>query len=206
MQAAANLHADTLYTTDFRATPFGNAMRTAAQVIASKAGVAAVQGLAERLRHARSQPGTQARLLKDLADGLAALKSARSSRSAAGTDPGPDLRRVRPPAAGEPDRGTDHGTASAHFLLGGRVQGGLYGEPPALDRLDGNGQPPFAVDFRAVYATVLERWWGVDASRALRGRYAACRSARRPDAALEAPFHAGLTRVSAGVRAYKSGS
>jgi uncharacterized protein (DUF1501 family) len=62
-------------------------------------------------------------------------------------------------------------TASAHFLLGGRVRGGLYGLPPALDRLDGNGNPPFAVDFRDLYATVLGRWWGLDATVALNGRF-----------------------------------
>ncbi|HSE02223.1 MAG TPA: DUF1501 domain-containing protein, partial [Burkholderiales bacterium] len=68
--------------------------------------------------------------------------------------------------------GTDHGTASAHFLLGGRVKGGLYGMPPALSRLDGNGNLPFAVDFRDLYATVLERWWSVDSARALKARFA----------------------------------
>ncbi|MGH8650349.1 MAG: DUF1501 domain-containing protein, partial [Burkholderiales bacterium] len=68
--------------------------------------------------------------------------------------------------------GTDHGTASAHFLLGGRVKGGLYGMPPALSRLDGNGNLPFAVDFRDLYATVLERWWGADSTRALKARFA----------------------------------
>lgn len=68
--------------------------------------------------------------------------------------------------------GTDHGTANALFVLGGRVRGGLYGLPPGLARFDGNGNPPFAVDFRDLYATVLERWWGVDAARALNGRFA----------------------------------
>ena len=68
--------------------------------------------------------------------------------------------------------GTDHGTANAHFLFGGRVKGGLYGLPPALGRLDGNGNLPFAVDFRDLYATVLGEWWGLDASRALNGRFA----------------------------------
>ena len=42
---------------------------------------------------------------------------------------------------------------------------------PALDRLDGNGNLPFSVDFRDIYATVLQRWWGTDSSAALRGRF-----------------------------------
>jgi uncharacterized protein (DUF1501 family) len=67
--------------------------------------------------------------------------------------------------------GTDHGTAAPHFVLGGRVRGGLYGEVPRLDRLDGNGNPPFSVDFRSLYATALERWWGVPSAKVLDGPY-----------------------------------
>jgi uncharacterized protein (DUF1501 family) len=59
--------------------------------------------------------------------------------------------------------GTDHGTAAPHFVLGGRVKGGIFGAPPALDRLDGNGNLPFETDFRSLYATVGERWWGFPA-------------------------------------------
>jgi uncharacterized protein (DUF1501 family) len=66
--------------------------------------------------------------------------------------------------------GTDHGTANAHFALGGRVKGGLYGEAPRLDRLEG-GNLGHAVDFRSVYATVLERWWGVPAAGPLGGQF-----------------------------------
>jgi len=69
--------------------------------------------------------------------------------------------------------GTDHGTASAHFVLGGRVRGGRYGAPPELALLDGSDNLSFAVDFRDLYATVLERWWGVHAPGALNGRFAA---------------------------------
>ena len=67
---------------------------------------------------------------------------------------------------------SDHGTANSHFVLGGRVKGGLFGLPPALSRLDGSGNMPFVVDFRQLYATVLERWWGVDSDRPLSGRFA----------------------------------
>ena len=68
--------------------------------------------------------------------------------------------------------GTDHGTANVHFALGGRIAGGLYGEAPNLRELGGDGNPGYAIDFRAVYATVLEQWWNVDSRNALRGRFA----------------------------------
>ena len=68
--------------------------------------------------------------------------------------------------------GTDHGTAAAHFVAGGLVRGGLYGQPPRLDRLE-NGNLQHGVDFRSLYATALERWWGVGAQALLGGRFPA---------------------------------
>ena len=68
--------------------------------------------------------------------------------------------------------GTDHGTAAVHFALGGTVRGGLYGAPSRLDRLDGNGNLEHAIDFRSLYATALEKWWGLDSRGVLGGRFA----------------------------------
>jgi uncharacterized protein (DUF1501 family) len=59
--------------------------------------------------------------------------------------------------------GTDHGTANAHFLLGGGVQGGFYGTYPSLTDLD-NGNLKFTTDYRQLYSTVGTSWWGVPAS------------------------------------------
>ena len=69
--------------------------------------------------------------------------------------------------------GMDHGTAAPHFVLGGRVRGGLYGEAPKLDRLDGNGNLPLSLDYRSLYAKVLERWWGVSSATVLGAHYPA---------------------------------
>jgi uncharacterized protein (DUF1501 family) len=52
------------------------------------------------------------------------------------------------------------------------VRGGLHGAEPALDRLDANGNLAHAVDFRAYYATFLERWWGMDSRAVLGARFA----------------------------------
>ena len=68
-------------------------------------------------------------------------------------------------------QGTDHGTAEPLFVLGSKVRGGLYGQQPSLADLD-NGDLRFGVDFRAVYATVLERWLGASAGGVLGGEWA----------------------------------
>lgn len=55
--------------------------------------------------------------------------------------------------------GTDHGTASAQFVIGGGVQGGIYGEAPDLSRVDSNGNVAHTTDYRQVYATLAQRVW-----------------------------------------------
>ena len=173
VQAAEGLRGDYVFRSEFPRTAFGSAVRTAAQVISSRAGVAVVRLSLNGFDTHSNQAGTHTRLLQTLAEGMAALKQALielkrwdSTLVATYSEFG---RRPRENLSG----GTDHGTSSVHFLTGGRVRGGLYGMPPALDRLDGNGNLPFAVDFRAIYATVLERWWGVDATAPLKGRFPA---------------------------------
>lgn len=67
--------------------------------------------------------------------------------------------------------GTDHGVAGPMLLAGDPVSGGLFGRHPSLTDLDGNGDLRMQVDFRAVYATVLEDWMGVDAAKVLGRRF-----------------------------------
>jgi uncharacterized protein (DUF1501 family) len=71
-------------------------------------------------------------------------------------------RRLAENASG----GTDHGTAAPVFLLGKPARGGLYGPHPDLENLD-DGDPAFAIDFRRVYATVLDGWLDVPAEAVL---------------------------------------
>lgn len=67
-------------------------------------------------------------------------------------------------------RGTDHGAAAPVFLAGGGVRAGLHGEHPSLTDLD-QGALKHHVDFRELYATVLERWLGLDAVAVLGGAF-----------------------------------
>jgi uncharacterized protein (DUF1501 family) len=171
VQARGHLAQERAFETEFPASAFGNAVKTACQVIANPSGVAAVRLTLTGFDTHTNQPGTQARLLAELAGGLAALKSALIefgrwnetlvlTYAEFGRRPKENL-----------SLGTDHGTANVHLALGGRVAGGLYGEAPGLTRLSSDGNPQHALDFRDVYATVLERWWNVDSRNALSGRF-----------------------------------
>ncbi|MEE9352586.1 MAG: DUF1501 domain-containing protein, partial [Thiotrichaceae bacterium] len=57
--------------------------------------------------------------------------------------------------------GTDHGTAAPQLVMGGKVKGGqLYGDRADLQNLDSEGDLNYSTDFRAIYATVAQSWWG----------------------------------------------
>ena len=57
--------------------------------------------------------------------------------------------------------GTEHGDAGVLFVMGGRVRAGLLGEPADLGRVTRGGLDA-TVDFRDIYADVLQRWLGID--------------------------------------------
>jgi uncharacterized protein (DUF1501 family) len=169
--SAERLHAGKAFSTGFPAGAFGSRIATAAQLAANPAGIAVVRLSLDGFDTHAYQLGTHQNLLRQLGEGLGALRDAlveagRWDATVVATY-AEFGRRPRENHTG----GTDHGTANVHFVMGGRVRGGLYGAPPALDRLDGGGNLPFAVDFRAYYATFLERHWGVESARVLGGRF-----------------------------------
>ena len=61
-------------------------------------------------------------------------------------------------------RGTDHGAAAPHFVMGGRVKGGLWGTHPDLGQLD-NDDLRFTMDYRSLYDNVLGEWFGIRDNR-----------------------------------------
>lgn len=67
--------------------------------------------------------------------------------------------------------GTDHGTASTLLAIGQQVKGGLYGEHSSLTDLTRHGNLKPTVDYRSVYASVLDSWLDADSSEVLNGSY-----------------------------------
>lgn len=63
-------------------------------------------------------------------------------------------------------RGTDHGAAAPMLLVGGRVKAGVVGKHPSLTDLP-IGNLKHGVDFRQVYATLLDSWLGVSSKEVL---------------------------------------
>jgi uncharacterized protein (DUF1501 family) len=76
-------------------------------------------------------------------------------------------RRVR-----DNGSGTDHGAGGVAFAIGDMVKGGQYSEYPsrkAEDLTQGDLAP--TLDFRGLYATILEDWMGVDAKPIVKGTF-----------------------------------
>ena len=74
--------------------------------------------------------------------------------------------------------GTDHGAASVMMVMGGKVSGGLYGTAPVLNMdpknptLENNaGDVHYEIDFRSVYARVIDGWLGADSQSILGGDF-----------------------------------
>jgi uncharacterized protein (DUF1501 family) len=105
-----------------------------------------------------NQKNQQERLLKQYADGMQALV-----KDLQGNGLFKDTlimtfsefgRRVQQNAS----NGTDHGTANNLFLIGENLRKpGFYNPAPDLSQLD-NGDLIYQVDFRNIYATILDQW------------------------------------------------
>jgi|ERR1051326_2732025 uncharacterized protein (DUF1501 family) len=106
-----------------------------------------------------NQVGAHERLLKELGD---SVKSFVADLKAQG-----NLSRVLVMTFSEFGRrvaenassGTDHGAAAPMFVIGNKIKAGLLGEYPSLAPSDlFQGDLKYNVDFRSVYAAVLEGW------------------------------------------------
>ncbi|HEY4135305.1 MAG TPA: DUF1501 domain-containing protein [Alphaproteobacteria bacterium] len=144
----------------FPSTAFGNELKTAAQLIVADAGVPVLKVSLGSFDTHVNQRGQHDNLLRQLAEGLAAFREAMLV-----TGHWNDVlmltysefgRRANENAS----KGTDHGTAAPHLLLGGRIKGGFHGAQPNLEDLEA-GDLKFSTDYRAVYATVARDWWGL---------------------------------------------
>ncbi|KFF20211.1 DUF1501 domain-containing protein [Flavobacterium hydatis] len=60
--------------------------------------------------------------------------------------------------------GTDHGTAAPMFIIGGNNKGTILGKNPDLSNLD-NGDLKYEIDFRSVYASLLQQKMSFDYSK-----------------------------------------
>ena len=167
--------------TAFPSDPFGEAMRATVELAAADAAIPVIHvtlnGLDGDKHHSVDchwkQLDYHGDALRRLAEGLAALRLGlqeigRWDETLVATY---DEFGRSPVENG--DLGTHHGLATTHFLMGGRVQGGLHGEAPPVERVHLVGGPAPSTDMRQVWTTVAQRWWNLDAAGLFDRRYVA---------------------------------
>ncbi len=150
--------------------PLGDRLRTVAQLLKTGLGARVFYTVQPGYDTHAGQLETHGRLLQILSsalkaffDDLAAAKLADRVLVLAFSEFG---RRV----AENSSAGTDHGTAGLVLLAGQGVHGGIHGKVPSLTDLP-DGDPRWSIDFRRIYATVLEDWLGLSAEAALGGQF-----------------------------------
>lgn len=118
-----------------------------------------------------NQAAAHASLLQELGDAMLAFTNDLAQRGHAERTATFSFsefgRRVRENAS----RGTDHGTAAPVFIGGGALKPGLLNAHPSLTDLE-EGDLKFAIDYRQVYATLLEKWLGIESQTILGGSFA----------------------------------
>ncbi|MCB1154810.1 DUF1501 domain-containing protein [bacterium] len=146
--------------TTFPATPLGQQMHNAARLIADEIPVAVIKVTHVGFDTHIDQRRRHDVLLAQFAEAIAAFRSAMIETGHWQRTLVMTYSEFGRRVAQNGNNGTDHGTAAPHFIFGGRVLGGIYGEQPGLLRLDGEDMS-HTVDFRRMYATVAQRWWGI---------------------------------------------
>ncbi len=148
--------------TEFPEDAFGQQMEIASRLIVSSSPVPVIKTAIKGFDTHAGQSVDHPELLASLANGLAAFVQTVKAKG--------HWDRVlvmtysefgRRPKENDSD-GTDHGTSAPHFLMGGRVRGGFYGEQPPLDDLVARNLK-HRLHFRSLYATAAREWWGLKA-------------------------------------------
>ncbi len=106
-----------------------------------------------------NQIGTHARLLRDVATSVRAFNEDLRAQKNADRVVMLAFSEFGRRTAENGSQGTDHGAAAPMFLFGEKLKGGLHGDAPDLKNLL-DGDVRHHIDFRQVYASVLEQWLG----------------------------------------------
>jgi len=153
-------------------TPFGRDLRQIAELITADTDTQVYYVSLTGFDTHANQKNVQARLLQQYADGIRALvKDLKRNDLLKDTlimtfsEFG---RRVQQNAS----NGTDHGTANNLFLIGEQLQKpGFFNAAPDLSTLD-DGDLLYQVDFRNIYATILDKWLDSSAPQILKQQFA----------------------------------
>lgn len=152
--------------TQFPEHDFGQTVKTAIETLAKNGHIGAMRLTLPGFDTHINQLDDQTDLLRQLAEGIAALQSGLQELGRWNDTVVMTYAEFGRRVAENLSAGTDHGTANVHFVAGGAVKGGLYGKAPDLGDLDA-GNLKYAVDFHSLYASMAAWCWGDKARKAV---------------------------------------
>lgn len=150
---------------DYPGGPLSEQLAIAARLIGANAGIRVIYVMLGGFDTHTGQKGNHDALMNQIDESVAAFQADLERRGAAESTlvcTTSEFGR-RPKENGS---GTDHGTASV-AMLWGPVKPGVHGQPPSLTDFDGDDNFKPTVSLEEYYATLAERWLGVDAASVL---------------------------------------
>jgi len=163
-------------TADYPNSEFGKGLKTIAELIVSGCDTRVYYiSLGSFDTHVNQHPQQQ-RLFTQLGDGLKTFSEDLQKNNRFQDVTVMTFSEFGRRVAQNASQGTDHGTANCMFLLSGALhQKGVLNPAPDLSHLDQAnpelGDLIYQVDFRDVYATLLNKWLGTDDHGILGGSY-----------------------------------
>jgi uncharacterized protein (DUF1501 family) len=143
-----------------------NHLKLAAQLIDADIGTRIFYMSIEGFDTHANQLATHANLLRQLSEAMAAFFKDMAERGQKDRILMMTFSEFGRRAAENGSRGTDHGSAAPMLLVGGKVKSGVVGEHPSLTQLE-LGNLKHGIDFRQVYAAILDQWLGVPSKEVL---------------------------------------
>lgn len=151
---------------DYANTRFATSMKLIAQMIAGKLPTKVYYAHITGFDTHAAQRGVHGNLLQQLAEGVSAFYRDLEAQGNADRVVVLAFSEFGRRVAENGSAGTDHGTAAPMFIFGKPLKAGFYGQHPSLTDLT-EGDLKHSIDFRSVYATVLDQWLGTDPQKIL---------------------------------------
>jgi len=151
---------------DYPNTRFAYSMKLIAQMIAGRLPTKVYYANISGFDTHAGQQGVHDRLLEELSTGVEAFYRDLEAQGNADRVLVMAFSEFGRRVAENGSAGTDHGAAAPVFVFGKRIKPGFHGRYPSLTDL-AEGDLKHAVDFRSVYATVLDKWLGAEPAKIL---------------------------------------
>jgi uncharacterized protein (DUF1501 family) len=147
-------------------SPLANHLKLAAQLIDANIGARIFYVSLDGFDTHANQQLQHSNLLRTLSDAMAAFYKDMAAREHKDRILMMTFSEFGRRAHENGSRGTDHGSAAPMLLVGGKVKAGVVGNHPSLTDLEFDNLK-HQIDFRQVYAAILDQWLGVSSKEVL---------------------------------------